>query len=381
MPNVETSLSFFSAMLWLVTLLLPWQPWRVREVLEENTDSSSDLSDITAVIPARNEADVIATTLAALVAQGNGLKIIVVDDGSDDATSEVVIQAGIKNLELIQAAGLPTGWTGKLWAQEQGLKKVDTHFVLLLDADIELVPGAIQSALNKLLQDDLQLVSLMAKLRFSTFWEKLLMPAFIYFFKMIYPFHLSNQTGSRVAAAAGGFILVETEWLKKIGGMEVIRDAIIDDCSLAKKIKSTGGRIWTGLTHVVVSQRAYLNLKDIWEMVARTAFTQLNYSVVLLIVCTLVLILVYWVPVAGVIFFHGMAFWFSLFALIAMVLAYLPTLKFYHLDFGWALLMPFTAILYLLMTWSSAIRYWKGERSRWKGRVYQDAENSMTIKK
>jgi hopene-associated glycosyltransferase HpnB len=373
MPYVEISLSFFSALLWLVTLLLPWQPWRTREVLEGNTDSSLDLNDITVVIPARNEADVIANTLSALATQGNGLKIIVVDDHSDDATSEIAIQAGINNLELIQAAPLPRGWTGKLWAQEQGLNKVDTPYVLLLDADIELAPGTIQSAFNKLLRDDLKVVSLMAKLRFSTFWEKLLMPAFIYFFKIIYPFHLSNQSGSRVAAAAGGFILVETGVLKKIGGLAVIKDAIIDDCSLAKAIKSAGNRIWTGLTHAVISQRPYFNLKDIWEMVARTAFTQLNYSVVLLIICTLALILVYWVPVAGVFFFQGLAFWLSLFSLIAMVLAYRPTLKFYHLSPGWAFLMPFTAGLYLLMTWSSAIRYWKGERSRWKGRVYRNA--------
>ncbi len=373
MTNVETNLSFFSALLWLITLLLPWQPWRIREVLEHNTvDVLPDLSRITVVIPARNEADVIATTLVALAKQGNGLKIIVVDDNSEDATSEVVKQTEINNLELIHAAPLPPDWTGKLWAQEQGLNKVDTPYVLLLDADIELAPGLIQSAFNKLLQEDLQMVSLMAKLQFLTKWEKLLMPAFIYFFKMIYPFHLSNQQGSRVAAAAGGFILVQTEVLKKIGGMAVIRDALIDDCSLAKQIKLAGYRTWTGLTHAVVSQRAYLNLKDIWEMVARTAFTQLNYSLVLLIVCTFALILVYWVPVAGVVFFQGMAFWLSWFSLIIMATTFLPTLRYYHLYSGWVLLMPLTAALYLLMTWSSAIRYWAGERSRWKGRVYQN---------
>ncbi len=373
MFDVETGLAIFSALLWLMTLLLPWQPWRTREVLEVNaTDSSLDLSSITVVIPARNEADVIATTLAALTRQGNGLKIIVVDDDSDDATVKVVIRSGIKGLELIQSDPLPRDWTGKLWAQEQGLKKVNTPYVLLLDADIELVPGTIQAALKKLKQDNLQFVSLMAKLQFSTFWEKLLMPAFIYFFKMIYPFHLSNQSGNRVAAAAGGFILVETKILKQIGGMSVIRDAIIDDCSLAKKIKSSGYKVWTGLTHAVISQRPYSNLKDIWQMVARTAFTQLHYSVGLLMVCTLVLILVYWVPIVGLVFWQGMAFWLSVFSLAAMVLAYLPTLKFYNLHLGWALLMPVTAAFYLLMTWSSAIRYWKGERSRWKGRVYQN---------
>ncbi len=373
MLNIGTSLSFFSALLWLITLLLPWQPWRTREVLEGNAGNSlSDLSNITVVIPARNEADVIATTLSALAIQGNGLKIIVVDDDSDDVTREVVIQTGLNNLSLIQSAPLQKGWTGKLWAQEQGLNKVDTPYVLLLDADIKLASGTIQSALNKLIVDDLQLVSLMAKLQFSTYWDKLLMPAFIYFFKMIYPFHLSNQSKSRVAAAAGGFILVETGVLKKIGGMAAIKDAIIDDCSLAKEVKSAGYKTWTGLTHAVISQRPYLYLKDIWEMVARTAFTQLNYSIVVLIVCTLVLILVYWVPVAGVIFFQGIAFWLSLFSLIAMFIAYLPTLNFYHLNPGWGLLMPLTAGLYLMMTWSSAVRYWKGERSRWKGRVYQN---------
>ena len=271
-----------AAVLWLLTLLMPWQAWRTSEVLEADASDAGavDLSDLTVVIPARNEAEVIAETLSALARRG--LEIILVDDNSSDGTSEIARRVGLEQLRIIRGKPLPAGWSGKLWAQEQGLASVQTPLCLLLDADIKLVPGLVKSLKEKQASEDLQFVSLMAELRFGSFWEKLLMPAFIYFFKMIYPFALANKPDSRMAAAAGGCILVKTEVLRRIGGMAAIKDAVIDDCTLARKVKSDGYKTWIGLTHGVLSQRPYVTLAEIWEMVARTAYTQLGYSVILL---------------------------------------------------------------------------------------------------
>jgi len=191
--------------------------------------------------------------------------------------------------------------------------------------------------------DDLQLASLMAALRMVGFWERVFMPAFIYFFKMLYPFRLSNSAFPWVAAAAGGCILLKTEALKGSGGFRAVRNDLIDDCALARQIKSFGGRTWIGLSRSVQSLRAYEDLRGIWNMVARTAFYQLRYSALLLLLCSAVMIAVFWFPVAGMFIASTPAKIVSGCALAAMVLSYLPTLRFYHLSFGWALLLPMIA--------------------------------------
>ncbi len=362
-----------SALFWLGMLLLPWQAWRNREILDvfEPSPSEVDLSDVTVLIPARNEAEVIATTLSALRQQGLGLHVVLVDDDSSDGTAAIAEACALPNLRIIRSTTLPDGWSGKLWAQQQGLQQVQTPLTLLLDADIELLPGVIHALKQKREAENLQFISLMAALRFSSFWEKLLLPAFIHFFRLIYPFALVNNPESKLAAAAGGCILAETDVLRQIGGMEAIKDAIIDDCTLAKTVKRSGHKIWLGLTRSVLSQRPYVNLSEIWEMVARTAFTQLFYSTALLILCTTIMLLMYLLPVVGLFVFQGLALWLALASFLFMVVAYLPTLRFYGLNIAWGFSMSLIVILYLLMTWTSAWRYWKGERSRWKGRVYQ----------
>lgn len=369
--SVSEWLSVLATLIWVITALLPWQPWRVREVLEAGVLKSADLSEITVLIPARDEAGVIVQTLCALKQQGSGLQLILVDDESSDGTAELAQSVGLSNLQVIRSESLPAGWTGKLWAQEQGLQYVKTPLTLLLDADICLLPGILAQLKAKRDAEGLQFVSLMAMLKVERFWEKLLMPAFIYFFKMLYPFALANKPENRMAAAAGGCILVETQALRDIGGMAAIKGAVIDDCTLAKKIKQAGYKTWVGLTHGVISQRPYVSLAEIWDMVARTAYTQLLYSNSLLLACTLVMLLMYVLPLVGLVCFSGWVWYVCLFALSIMSALYLPTLHFYALNRAWALLMPVTAGLYLLMTWSSAIRYWRGERSRWKGRIYQ----------
>lgn len=359
------------ALIWLAVLLAPWRPWSTRERIEGRTDADpSELDGLTILIPARNEGDRIGRTLAAIKAQAPGVEVIVIDDRSDDATAETAISPDLPNLRVIDGKPLPAGWTGKLWALDQGLAEVETPLTLLLDADIELGPGMIASLLDLHRSQNIRMVSVMATLSARRFWEKLLLPAFVYFFKLLYPFGLSNSPSRWVAAAAGGCILIETGVLREIGAFASLRDEIIDDCALAARVKGSGHRIWIGLSSSVLSHRGYNGLSGIWEMVSRTAFTQLRYSVPLLVACVLALACAFWFPVAGLVFGDEAARIWSGVALAAMIAAYLPTLRFYGLSPLWALLLPFTGTLYLLMTVDSALRYARGVRSSWRGRTY-----------
>jgi len=357
-----------SMLLWLTILMLPWQPWRCREVLEADKEGvSPDMNDITVLIPARNEEQVIAAVLCGVACQGNGIHVVMVDDESTDGTRRTALDA-MEGISIVNGTAPPEGWSGKLWALEQGYKHVRTPFVLLLDADIELQAGIIQAMLDKMHQNELSMMSLMAAPNMSSLRERALMPAFIYFFKLLYPFALSNRPETGVAAAAGGCVMLETRLLDEMDGFATIKDAIIDDCTLAKRIKSAGYRIWIGLTHDAISQR-HGSVADMGNMVARTAFTQLHYSWLLLIGCTALLAIAYLVPFTGL-FFSGWTFAASLTVLSAMCISYLPVLEFYERSPLWAAFLPLIAAWYLAMTWLSAFRYWKGERSRWKERSY-----------
>jgi hopene-associated glycosyltransferase HpnB len=308
--------------------------------------------------------------LLSLQAQGHDLSIVMVDDRSTDGTSAVAQAQGGQNLRIIFGEPLPADWSGKLWALEQGFRYINTPLTLLIDADIQLQPGIVWTLHQKLKEDHLHFVSLMAQMRMVSFWERWLMPAFVYFFKMLYPFHLSNSGFKGVAAAAGGCILLETRLIKEIGGFRAIRSELIDDCALAKLVKSLGYRTWIGLTHSIQSQRSYNRLAGIWNMVARTAFCQLRYSTMLLAGTTVGMLMVFCLPVAGLFFPVATAKVISAGALIAMILSYLPILKFYERSKWWALTLPVIATLYLAMTWSSVIRHWTGVGSSWKDRSY-----------
>ncbi len=358
-----------AAVIWLAVLLLPWQPWRTRERFHPATAHQRSLDAVTVVIPARNEADVIATTLTALRRQDPRLRILLVDDQSTDATADIARRHGTERLTILATPPLPAGWSGKLWALEQGVKRVETDYTLLLDADIELHPGVIAGLLDKLRQEKLQMVSVMACLRMVNQWEKLLMPAFIYFFKLLYPFALANRPDSRIAAAAGGCILIRSDTLRSIGGPAALRTELIDDCALARHVKQSGGRTWLGLTRAAISQRRYDNLAAIREMVTRTAYTQLRYSPWLLTACLMLLLISYVVPVAGL-FYPGTARWLAVAAIIGMGASYWPTLRYYELPLWRVLTLPFAAILFGLMTLDSARRHWTGHGAAWKDRRY-----------
>lgn len=364
----STAMIALPVIIWLGVLLAPWRPWSTRERLEADDDTHrpADLNGITVLIPARNEADTLVTTLAALQRQGLGLQVVVIDDQSTDGTATVA--AGFAGVRVISGQPLPQGWTGKLWALEQGRSRVRTPITLLLDADIQLQPGLLSTLLAFKRREQLHFVSLMADLRRSSFWDCLLLPAFVYYFKLLYPFGLSNARSRYVAAAAGGCVLVDTEVLRRIDAFACLGDALIDDCALARQVKNAGYRTWTGLSRDVISLRPYGSLTSIHDMVARTAFTQLGYSTWLLLGVTLMFILAYGAPLAllGVPVDRPWA----LLAWAAMTLTYLPILRYYRISPLWALLLPLTALLYLGMTWSSALRYWRGIRSQWKGRRY-----------
>ncbi|QJD29024.1 glycosyltransferase [Methylococcus geothermalis] len=370
-------LVFISAALWTLILVLPWFPWLNREVLRLSPGGHvPDLGDVTVVIPARDEAEVIGQTLAALKEQGAGLRIVLVDDGSTDGTEDAARRVEGLDLTVLRNDSLPPGWSGKLWALEQGVAKVVTEYTVLLDADIVLRPGVLGTLREKMRSEGIPFASLMASLRMANFWEKLLMPAFVYFFKMLYPFALANSPDRRFAAAAGGCIMLETRLLERIGGFSAIHGALIDDCTLAKKVKATGARTWIGLSRAVVSLRRYDTLADVWDMVARTAFTQLRYSAWLLAVCTLLMLILFWLPAACLFASDPAVMLAAVWAVVAMTGSYAPTLRFYGRSLGWGLLMPVIAAAYLAMTWSSALRYWHGERSRWKGRVYRSEDDA-----
>ena len=359
-----------AALMWLGLLLAPWRPWSTREQLDVAEDSDKDLSSVAALIPARNEADTIGGCLASLVQQSDTLRIVVVDDDSDDETAAAARAAGHEKTVVLRGKPLPAGWAGKPWALEQGLSQVRTPFVLLMDADVRLDPGMLTAMKAKLYTDRAQFLSLMARLPMESWSEKLLVPAFVYFFKLLYPFRLSNTAASPVAAAAGGCILVERRVLDEIGGFASLKDALIDDCTLASRVKAAGFNTYMGLTQSVTSVRTYADLASIWNMVARSAFTQLRYSALLLGACTALFVIVFWAPVAALFMGSGTARLAALVALLAMMLSYVPILRYYGRSLLWSLAMPAIGTLYLGMTWTSALRYWRGTRSRWKNRVY-----------
>ncbi|MFD9124127.1 glycosyltransferase [Kitasatospora sp. NPDC059571] len=335
---------------------------------------------VAVVVPARDEAEVLPLSLPSLLAQKypGPARVVLVDDHSGDGTGEVARRlAADGGLPLTVAVPppLPSGWTGKLWALRHGVELAgDVDLLLLTDADIAHGPTSLAELVAAAGSNGLDLVSQMARLRVATGWERLVVPAFVYFFAQLYPFRWSNRPGARTAAAAGGCTLVRREALERAGGVAAIRGAVIDDVSLARAVKRTGGRTWLGLADRVASVRPYPRLADLWRMVSRSAYAQLRHSPLLLLGTVLGLGLVYLVPPVAVaaglaagapaVWGTGAAAW----ALMAGTFA--PMLRYYRQPVAAAPLLPFTAGLYLLMTVDSAVRHWRGRGAVWKGRTY-----------
>ena len=374
-------LTALSLAFWVGVVFFRGGFWRADQRLDEPPKDLRHWPGVVCVIPARNEAGTIGQTVASLLAQDypGEVSVIVVDDGSDDGTAAAAGTS--ERLSVIRGKALEAGWTGKLWAMKQGLLEAgrtrpNAPFVLLTDADIVHDPASIRRLAAKAEEDGLDVVSLMALLRCENFWERFLVPAFIFFFQKLYPFPWVNDPSRPVAAAAGGCMLVRRSALLDAGGVDAIRDRLIDDCALAANIKKRGP-IWLGLTEQVRSLRRYDSLAGIWRMVERTAFEQLGNSPLPLIGAVLGMGTAYLVPAlagAGIlgggwmVMAAGLITWLGLAGA-----AYAPTLKLYGLSFGWILALPVAALLFTLMTLSSAIRYWRGGGSTWKGRSYGKA--------
>ncbi|MBD2596427.1 glycosyltransferase [Nostoc spongiaeforme FACHB-130] len=384
MVAIVLGLMVLSLIIWLGLLSLRGQFWRLDQQLEVIQPQRESLPSVCAVIPARNEADVLPMSLRSLLLQdydGN-FNIFLVDDRSTDGTAacaEGVAHAVDKpqQLQIISGEPLPSGWSGKLWAVQQGVQQAKAlvpEYFLLTDADIEHDVNNLLRLVTKAEQENLDLVSVMVRLRCDSRWEKFLIPAFVFFFQKLYPFRWVNDPKNSTAAAAGGSILIRRTALERIGGIAAIRQALIDDCALANAVKSSQGRIWLGLSSLTRSLRPYDSLDTIWNMVARTAYTQLNYSPILLFGTVIAMTLIYLLPpfgvVIGVILGNWMIAITGLATWLLMALAYLPIIRFYQCSPLLALSLPAIAFLYTLMTIDSAIRHWQGRGGAWKGRVY-----------
>ncbi|TAN03247.1 MAG: glycosyltransferase [Rhodanobacteraceae bacterium] len=354
---------------WAGVLLAPWGAWLCREKLEADTMPARPRDDFTVLIPARDEAAVIGETLRALQGAAPDAAVIVIDDQSSDGTAGTARASGLPNLQVIAGTAPPAGWTGKLWALQQGLEHAATARVLLLDADIRLAPGIV-SSLQRKADEGNALVSLCAEPCWDGMAARWLLPAFVYFFKLLYPFALANRTDSRIAAAAGGVILIDRAALIEAGGFAAWSDAIIDDCTLAARIKRTGRRCWIGLTHGAASLRR-TNFHATAHMIARSAFVQLRESLWLTLAASLLLMLTFWIPVLALAFGAGTTRVLGLLACLSLLACYLPTLMYYHRNPLAAVLLPLAATFFLAATWYSAWRALAGTRSQWKGRRYR----------
>lgn len=338
--------------------------WRTRPLLRP-VQAPASHAKVAAIIPARDEADLIGQAVRSLKAQRfeGRLEIFVVDDNSSDNTADIARANGAR---VIQAGPLPQGWTGKLWAISQGTKAAGAShpdYFLLTDADIEHGPNSLQNLLAR----NLPLASVMVRLRCESLAERLLIPAFVFFFFKLYPPNWIADPKAKTAGAAGGCILIRRDMLDKIGGIQAIRHELIDDCALARAVKRHGP-IWLGLSAETRSIRAYGSFGAVWNMVARTAFTQLRHSSLLLAGTIVGMFLTYWVP--PLFTFAGSAVAAAVWVL--MCVAYLPMLRFYGQPAPMALLLPVAAVFYLAATVHSAVRYWRGVGGQWKGRA-QDA--------
>ncbi len=361
-------IALLSLCAWIYLFFAHGAFWLSRPQLSAATPEA--FPDVDVIVPARDEAETIQAAIASLLKQdyAGNFRVILVDDNSTDATAELAGSAA--KLKIIRLDSKPAGWSGKLWALHEGLAASHAPIVLLTDADIVHQPAHLASLVAKLQGGQLDLLSEMVRLNCSSFAERMLVPAFVYFFQMLYPFARVNDPHSAVAAAAGGTVLLRREALARIGGIETIKDALIDDVALAKAVKR-GGPIFLAHSELAASIRRYPGFSDLWQMISRTAFTQLRYSTPLLLLTMAGLTVVWLVPPWEVVFGSGWRFGCGLAACALAALSYLPTLSRYRRLKLWALTLPLIALFYMAATAASAVNYWRGKGASWKNRAYR----------
>lgn len=378
MPSTVTLIAAVPLAIWLYLFFARGNFWQIRE-----EDIAPALLKrwprVAAIVPARNEAETIGLAVTSLAKQNypGEFFAMVVDDHSDDGTADVARKTVARcdapgRIAIHPAAELPPGWTGKVWAMNEGIaeaaRKAPDYF-WFTDADITHAPGTLRRLVCLAEGDALDLLSLMVFLRVQTFPERLLIPAFLYFFLTVYPPNWVSDPKSGAAAAAGGCILLRRSALERIGGMAVVRSEVIEDCALARAVKQGGGKIRLGLTRSSLSLRGYNNFSGIRDLIARVAFTQLRYSFLLLLGAIAGLFLTYLLPWMLFFAFPGEA-WLAVDTTIAMMAAsFAVTVKFYGLSWPWALTLPIAALFYGYATCVSAVRYWLDRGGQWKGRA------------
>jgi len=366
--------------IWIYLLAFRGGFWLAREREDRDRPAmpiGGDWPSVVTVIPARNEALALPRTLSSLSAQDypGRFSVVVVDDDSSDGTGAIARQLAAtldREVTVLQGVPLPPGWTGKVWAMQQGIGHAETmehvpDYLLLTDADIAYPPDAVARLVARAKASRTVLTSLMVRLNCASLAERALIPAFVYFFQMLYPFAWVNRSGAKAAAAAGGCMLVDRRALARAGGIAKIRSALIDDCALARLLKAEGP-IWLGLSRDVLSSRTYPSFADIRRMVARSAYAELNYSPVLLLGTALGMVLTYLAAPFLAIFTPFPANAVAAMAWALMMLTFLPILRFYRVTELWAVAFPLIAAVYLGFTLDSAYQHWRGRGGAWKGR-------------
>ncbi|MFD4506917.1 glycosyltransferase [Streptomyces sp. NPDC058457] len=367
---------------WLWLLLCQGFFWRTDVRLPPRREPAR-WPDVCVVVPARDEAAVLPLSLPSLLAQDypGRAEVFLVDDGSSDGTGELARELAARDgglpLTVASPGEPPAGWTGKLWAVRHGIalaRARDPEYLLLTDADIAHEPDSLRLLVAAAGTGGFDAVSQMARLRVASLWERLVVPAFVYFFAQLYPFRRIGRKGSRTAAAAGGCVLLRADTAERARIPDAIRHAVIDDVALARAVKGTGGHIWLGLAERVDSVRPYPRLHDLWRMVSRSAYAQLRHNPLLLLGTVAGLALVYLVPpaavLAGAVTGSTAALLLGAAAWLVMTVTYVPMLRYYRQPLRLAPLLPFTAFLYLLMTVDSAVQHYRGRGAAWKGRTY-----------
>jgi hopene-associated glycosyltransferase HpnB len=366
-----TVLAALSLLIWCWLLTLHGQFWRGGPVLAALTPERAP--SVAIVVPARDEAPLIGRAVRSLLAQNypGPFQIILVDDRSEDGTGAIVRAIADPRLSVIAGEPRPAGWAGKLWAVKQGVAQTEagSEYVLLTDADIEHDPPHLSSLVAMAEKHDLDMVSEMVALPCDSWSEKALVPAFVFYFQLLYPFAWVNNPLRATAAAAGGTILIRQRALIRIGGIEAVRGALIDDVALAGAVKA-GGRIFLGHSALARSIRPYEGVSDIWRMVARSAYAQLHFSVLLLVATTLAMALIWLVPPFAVLCGHGLSPLLGILTWVMFAAAYLPTLSRFRRSYVWAAFLPAIALFYMAATIGSAFNHYRGRGVVWKGRAY-----------
>ena len=368
-----------SVAIWIYLLTIHGSFWRVSSLQAGVQPLGSIDGTVAVVIPARDEAEVIGSTVQSLLEQScaDSIRIFVVDDHSSDGTAEAARQAAHSSgradaLSVIDGSSLPAEWMGKLWAVQQGVAQaipLKPRFLLLTDADISHSPNNIATLVAVAEAGNYDLTSFMVKLHCRSLAERFLIPPFVFLFFLLYPPIWIRDPRRRSAGAAGGCMLIRPQALERAGGIAAIRREIIDDCALARAVKASGGRVWLGITPDTCSSRAYESIAEIERMIARTAFNQLQHSAWLLLGVLAGLTITYLLPLGlllsgdRILATVGVAGW------LLMTAAYLPMVRFYGLSMLWALTLPFSACFYMLATLHSALKFWSGRGGEWKGRA------------